>query len=518
MSRRAPTVGQRSSIAVRSLPGALPGRRRDARAPRTSRPSARPTRSSRRRASRSIGARGSIRSRGSITLRDYSSRWLAERVQLRPRTRELYEGLLRLHILPVLGDSLLVDLTPARVRAWHADAPRGRHTPGPSTTAKAYRLLRTMLGTAVEDGILDAQPVHPEGRGHGAATGATVATIEQVYALADAIEPQFRVLVLTATFTGLRLGELHRRCDARTSTCCTQPSGSSSRSRSSTTAHATSARRSPTPACAPSRSPRSLVPELEAHLARFSAPGADGLVFPGTTPPADATRRRCSGLGTAHDTLVGLERLPLPRSAAHREHARGSDRREHEGAHGAHGPRVSARSADLPARGPRARHRDRRRLSDAIERVLSEPTAESSATAATRNADRSTSSCGQALATWLTPVIMLSQSTRQHCPARRSWRAPTRDQRARGVDKQSSTPRLHHSREIDDRDVGPADVIEESRRWEPDGGQARTACSTATCDRRRSTTSVVVDDAGREETAVLTIYEPDRDSLVPGLP
>ena len=29
-----------------------------------------------------------------------------------------------------------------------------------------------------------------------------------IYALADAIEPRYRALVLTATFTGLRLGEL----------------------------------------------------------------------------------------------------------------------------------------------------------------------------------------------------------------------------------------------------------------------------------------------------------------------
>jgi hypothetical protein len=33
-----------------------------------------------------------------------------------------------------------------------------------------------------------------------------VANIEQVYALAETIDPCFRALVLTATFTGLRLG------------------------------------------------------------------------------------------------------------------------------------------------------------------------------------------------------------------------------------------------------------------------------------------------------------------------
>ena len=42
---------------------------------------------------------------GKVTFGQYSTRWLVERPQLRPRTRELYEGELRLHILPALGDA-----------------------------------------------------------------------------------------------------------------------------------------------------------------------------------------------------------------------------------------------------------------------------------------------------------------------------------------------------------------------------------------------------------------------------
>ena len=42
---------------------------------------------------------------GKVTFEEYSARRLAERPQLRPRTRELYEGQLRLHILPVLGEN-----------------------------------------------------------------------------------------------------------------------------------------------------------------------------------------------------------------------------------------------------------------------------------------------------------------------------------------------------------------------------------------------------------------------------
>ena len=57
---------------------------------------------------------------GSVPLREYAARWLEDRVQLRVRTREQYESLLRLHVLPALGDLELVQITPVVVRSWHA--------------------------------------------------------------------------------------------------------------------------------------------------------------------------------------------------------------------------------------------------------------------------------------------------------------------------------------------------------------------------------------------------------------
>src|SRR5690349_2436440 len=53
---------------------------------------------------------------GRITLRDYAARWIAQRPDLRPRTVELYESELRLHILPGLGHIELLKLTPAKIR------------------------------------------------------------------------------------------------------------------------------------------------------------------------------------------------------------------------------------------------------------------------------------------------------------------------------------------------------------------------------------------------------------------
>ena len=53
--------------------------------------------------------------RGQRTFEEYSKLWLEQR-PLRPRTTELYEYLLRLHICPRLGGFELAELTPIIVR------------------------------------------------------------------------------------------------------------------------------------------------------------------------------------------------------------------------------------------------------------------------------------------------------------------------------------------------------------------------------------------------------------------
>lgn len=149
-----------------------------------------------------------------VSLDEYATRWLKTRAQLRPRTRELYEGLLRLHILPDLGALTLGQLTSAGIRQWHGDLHAARK-PGASTVAKAYRLLRTILNTALEDGIIGKNPCLIEGAGVERAPERPTATIPQAFALADAIDERYRLMIVLATFGGLRLGELlgMKRCD-----------------------------------------------------------------------------------------------------------------------------------------------------------------------------------------------------------------------------------------------------------------------------------------------------------------
>lgn len=144
---------------------------------------------------------------GRVALADFARRWLDERPALRPRTRELYESELKLHILPELGEVEVGSLTTARVRAWHAGMLTAGH-PGPSTVAKCYRLLRSILATAVEDGLIVKNPCIIKGAGVEHHAERPIATVEEVFRLAAAIEPRLRTMVLLGAFCGLRLGEL----------------------------------------------------------------------------------------------------------------------------------------------------------------------------------------------------------------------------------------------------------------------------------------------------------------------
>lgn len=102
--------------------------------------------------------------RGRLLVADYATAWLADRPELRPRTRELYEGLLRLHIVPALGHVELGKLTPSAVRGWHSGLLKAGR-PGPPTVAKAYRLLHTILATATADELIVKNPCVIKGAG-----------------------------------------------------------------------------------------------------------------------------------------------------------------------------------------------------------------------------------------------------------------------------------------------------------------------------------------------------------------
>ena len=152
--------------------------------------------------------------RAKVKLGAYAAQWVAERPGLRPRTAELYRWLLRKHIEPTLGGVELGKLSTAMVRRWRAE--RLEAGVSESMTAKAYRLLRAVLNTAVdEDKILQRNPCRVRGADRENPAERPVLTVAQVFDLAGRMPERFRALVLLAAFGSLRWGEVTalRRCD-----------------------------------------------------------------------------------------------------------------------------------------------------------------------------------------------------------------------------------------------------------------------------------------------------------------
>jgi integrase len=147
-------------------------------------------------------------------------------------------------------------------------------------SAKSYRLLHTVLSTAVADELLGKNPCVIESASVERAPEREVIPVAKVWELADAVEPRYRALVLMAAFTGLRRGELfgltRRRVDLLHKTVTVSEQRQQLRDGTLVTG--------PPKTDAGQRvlaMPEPLIRELQIHLSTYAQPGPDGLVFTG---------------------------------------------------------------------------------------------------------------------------------------------------------------------------------------------------------------------------------------------
>jgi integrase len=143
---------------------------------------------------------------GEIPIPDYAATWIEERPGLRPKTVRDYRSLLRCHIAPHLTTVTVSELTLARVRRWRKQLLDSGT--GPVATAKAYRLLRAVMNTAVDDELIKRNPCRIKGAGSEDSSERPVLSVAQVYSLADAVGLRYRALILLAAFSSLRWSEL----------------------------------------------------------------------------------------------------------------------------------------------------------------------------------------------------------------------------------------------------------------------------------------------------------------------
>ncbi|MBB2892187.1 tyrosine-type recombinase/integrase [Flexivirga oryzae] len=138
------------------------------------------------------------------TFGTYAEKWMRRR-DLKPRTAQHYRSLLDRQILPTFADVSLKAITSERVRDWHADLDRDR----PTLRAHAYSLLRTILGTAVTDEKIPANPCHI--RGAGAAKRARrikPASLAELETIAAHLPERYRPMLMLSAWCALRFGEV----------------------------------------------------------------------------------------------------------------------------------------------------------------------------------------------------------------------------------------------------------------------------------------------------------------------
>jgi integrase len=141
-------------------------------------------------------------------LNDYFADWLPNRlVKGRPltdATRIGYKKLWRRHITDTLGKKPMRNVSVEAVNRWHADLTRSKSR---SEAAKAYRLVRAVMNTAVADEIIRNSPCKKRGAGQEHSDERPMVETSLVLQLADAIEPRYRAIVMLAGFGALRTGE-----------------------------------------------------------------------------------------------------------------------------------------------------------------------------------------------------------------------------------------------------------------------------------------------------------------------
>jgi integrase len=152
---------------------------------------------------------------GRVKLGEWAERWYATTAALAPSTRRDYRKSLDLDVLPAFRDAALAEIDALAVREWLAVLAAGnpgvdppRRPLGAKRRAKARAVLSMVLGSAVDGGKLARNVAKEVKAPKGRRREMHFLDARQVEALAAAVDPRYRALVLFAAYTGVRPSEL----------------------------------------------------------------------------------------------------------------------------------------------------------------------------------------------------------------------------------------------------------------------------------------------------------------------
>lgn len=140
-----------------------------------------------------------------ITFREWRERWWGTTPHLKPYTREGYESLLRVHILPRFGNVPLGRIQPLDIREWVSDL----HSSGLSASRirQAYYLVAQILRAGVESGYLTKTPCVGVTLPRMRQREMRYITVEEVRRIAEATREPYDTLIYVLAYGGVRWGE-----------------------------------------------------------------------------------------------------------------------------------------------------------------------------------------------------------------------------------------------------------------------------------------------------------------------
>lgn len=144
-------------------------------------------------------------SRGRITLEEWIKEWRGTLVALKPKTRDTYESLLTSRILPAVGHMRLHAIKPSAVKTWMARMEADGLSA--SRISQAVNLLSRILRAAVHDERIASNPCDGIRRPAPRRAEVDPLTPSEILMLIGTVPSDYRVLVATLAYTGMRFGE-----------------------------------------------------------------------------------------------------------------------------------------------------------------------------------------------------------------------------------------------------------------------------------------------------------------------
>jgi integrase len=143
---------------------------------------------------------------GRIQLGDFTAQTTAGWLNRRDSTKARDASYLTSLVLPTFANMSLGSVQPTDIQQWVARLDANGYAP--ATVRKAFQLLGRIFSDAVQAGLITRSPCHNITLPQVTGTEMRFLSPDEIGRLADAIDPRYRAMVVTAAYTGCRFGEL----------------------------------------------------------------------------------------------------------------------------------------------------------------------------------------------------------------------------------------------------------------------------------------------------------------------